>query len=187
MVPALVIWVRGFLNGRHCERKDDTFSNSDFEWDPQANEYRCPAGKPLRSQWRPFKKPRTHITKAGTVNYLASQHDCSACPMKPRCCPNAPVRRIARSVHEDAREEARRIRKTAQYQQSRCERKKVEMLFAHLKRILRLDRLRLRGLSGARDEFTLAAAVQNLRRLAKLASPPLPFSGQVTPAAQGIG
>lgn len=44
---------------------------------------------------------------------------------------------------------------------------KVEILFAHLKRILKLDRLRLRGLSGATDEFTLAAAVQNLRRLAK--------------------
>ena len=44
------------------------------------------------------------------------------------------------------------------------------MLFAHLKRILKLDRLRLRGLSGARDEFTLAAVAQNLRRLATLMS-----------------
>jgi hypothetical protein len=63
-----------------------------------------------------------------------------------------------------------------QYQRSRHQRKKVEMLFAHLKRILKLDRLRLRGLSGAGDEFTLAAAVQNLRRLAKLIphGPPVP-------------
>ncbi len=82
---------------------------------------------------------------------------------------------------------ARCIRKTAQYQQSRCERKKVEMLFAHLKCILRLDRLRLRGMNGARDEFTLAAAVQNLRRLAKLASPPRPFGGQIASTAQEIG
>ncbi|WP_163362554.1 transposase, partial [Escherichia coli] len=51
---------------------------------------------------------------------------------------------------------------------SRRERKKVEMLFAHLKRILKLDRLRLRGPNGARDEFHLAAAAQNLRKLAKL-------------------
>lgn len=51
---------------------------------------------------------------------------------------------------------------------SRCERKKVEMLFAHLKRILRLDRLRLRGPNGTRDEFHLAAAAQNLRKLAKV-------------------
>jgi hypothetical protein len=56
---------------------------------------------------------------------------------------------------------------TPQYQQSRCERKKVEMLFAHLKRILTLDRLRLRGPTGAHDEFLLAATAQNLRRLAK--------------------
>ena len=51
---------------------------------------------------------------------------------------------------------------------SRCERKKVEMLFAHLKRILKLDRLRLRGPNGAKDEFLLAATAQNLRKLAKL-------------------
>ena len=61
-----------------------------------------------------------------------------------------------------------------QYQRSRYQRKKVEMLFAHLKRILKLDRLRLQGLSGASDEFTLAAAVQNLRRLAKLIPKGLP-------------
>jgi hypothetical protein len=41
------------------------------------------------------------------------------------------------------------------------------MLFAHLKRILKVDRLRLRGLSGAEDEFLLAATAQNLRRMAK--------------------
>ena len=96
--------------------------------------------------------------------------------MKERCCPKTPIRKIARSIHEAARDVARRIRTTVQYQRSRYQRKKVEMLFAHLKRILKLDRLRLRGLSGASDEFTLAAAVQNLRRLAKLipkgASPP---------------
>jgi hypothetical protein len=74
-----------------------------------------------------------------------------------------------------------------QYQQSRCERKKVEMLFAHLKRILRLDRLRLRGLSGASDEFTLAATVQNLRRLAKMTSPLQLLGGIVAPAVCKIG
>ena len=51
------------------------------------------------------------------------------------------------------------------------------MLFAHLERILKLDRLRLRGLTGAHDEFTLAAAVQNLKRLAKLASQEPPATG----------
>ena len=51
---------------------------------------------------------------------------------------------------------------------SRRQRKKVEMLFAHLKRILKVDRLRLRGPNGAKDEFHLAAAVQNLRKMAKM-------------------
>jgi hypothetical protein len=62
---------------------------------------------------------------------------------------------------------ARGLRDTATYRQSRKDRKKVEVLFAHLKRILKLDRLRLRGRRGARDEFLLAATAQNLRRLAK--------------------
>ena len=88
--------------------------------------------------------------------------------MKAKCCPSTSIRKIARNVHEAARDVARRIAATPEYQRSRDERKKVEMLFAHLKRILKMDRLRLRGLSGATDEFTLAAAVQNLRRLAKL-------------------
>jgi len=93
------------------------------------------------------------------------------------------MRKIARSIYEDARDVARDIAKTTQYKQSRCERKKVEMLFAHLKRILKLDRLRLRGLSGASDEFTLAATVQNLRRLVKLASPSRLLGGIVAPVA----
>ena len=91
--------------------------------------------------------------------------------MKTRCCPNTPIRKIARSVHESARDIARNIAKTDVYKQSRKDRKKVEMLFAHLKRILKLDRLRLRGLSGANDEFLLAATAQNLRRMAKWLAP----------------
>jgi transposase len=149
------------------QRKDDTLSSSEFQWDEQANEYRCPQGQPLRSQWRPFKRPRTHVTKANTIIYLASRSACGTCGMKARCCPHTPSRKIARSVHESARDVAREIAKTDAYQQSRKDRKKVEMLFAHLKRILKLRRLRLRGLSGARDEFLLAAAAQNLRRMAK--------------------
>src|SRR5208282_2360400 len=98
--------------------------------------------------------------------------DCDTCPLKPRCCPNAPARRVPRSIHEAARDKARAIAKTEAYVVSRRERKKVEMLFAHLKRILRLDRLRLRGPCGARDEFLLAATAQNLRKLAKLVAPP---------------
>ena len=64
---------------------------------------------------------------------------------------------------------------TEAYAVSRRERKRVEMLFAHLKRILKLDRLRLRGPNGAKDEFLLAATAQNLRKLAKLIPLPPPI------------
>ena len=173
--PHVPVWER-------WQRNDNTLSSSAFQWDEQADEYRCPQGHALRSQRRAFKKARTHITKADTIIYRASQSDCATCPMKQRCCPNTPIRKIARSIHECAREVARRIRATVQYQRSRYQRKKVEMLFAHLKRILKLDRLRLRGLSGASDEFTLAAAVQNLRRLVKLVPRGPPPQGLGAPA-----
>ncbi|MGE8187469.1 transposase [Pseudomonas sp. NPDC086278] len=159
------------------ERKNDSFSSSDFHWNEEAEEYRCPAGNPLRSEWRAFKNERSHVTKANTIIFRSRQTDCATCPMKAKCCPNTAFRKIARSVHEAAREVARRIAATPAYQRSRHERKKVEMLFAHLKRILKLDRLRLRGMSGATDEFTLAAAVQNLRRLAKFTSQGPPVTG----------
>ena len=107
-----------------------------------------------------------------TYRYRASKTDCDACALKSRCCPNTPARKVTRSIYEAARDYARQIAATDAYVISRRERKKVEMLFAHLKRILRLDRLRLRGPQGARDEFLLAATAQNLRKLAKLVPPP---------------
>lgn len=168
--PHMPIWDK-------TARKDDSFSSKDFQWNEEADEYRCPEGHALRSNWRPFKNQRSHITKADTIIYRSSQAGCAACPMKDRCCPNTPFRKIARSIHEAARDVARRIGETPEYVRSRHERKKVEMLFAHLKQILKLDRLRLRGLSGASDEFTLAAAVQNLRRLAKLTAQAPPIEG----------
>ena len=81
--------------------------------------------------------------------------------------PKEPARKVPRSIYEGARDLARDIATTEAYAVSRRQRKKVEMLFAHLKRILRLDRFRLRGLR-AHDEFLLAATAQNLRKLAKL-------------------
>jgi IS5 family transposase len=160
--PHVPVWEK-------TERSDGTFAVTDFRWDEQDNEYRCPRGEPLRSEWRPFKTPRSHVTQADTIIYRSSQRTCASCPLKPRCCPNTPMRKIARSLYEQSRAVARRIADTAAYRQSRKDRKKVEVLFAHLKRILKLDRLRLRGRRGARDEFLLAATVQNLRRMAKRA------------------
>ena len=124
---------------------------------------------------RAFATPRDGVMKDGTIRYGASKFDCDACSLKPKCCPNMPIRKIARSIYEAARDKARAIAKTAAYAISRRERKKVGMLFAHLKRILKLDRLRLRGPSGAKDEFLLAATAQNLRKLAKLIPLPAPI------------
>ena len=157
------------------ERTDGTFSRSDFAFDPESNLYVCPGGKELRKYHRAFSKPRDGLTKDGTMIYFARKQDCEACALKPKCCPNVPACKIARSVHEAARDKARAIAKTEAYAVSRRERKKVEMLFAHLKRILRLGRLRLRGPNGANDEFLLAATAQNLRKLAKLIPFPAPI------------
>jgi transposase len=150
------------------QRTDGTFSREDFTYDHATDTYHCPAGKTLHHYRRQFTVPRTGIMKDNTMRYRASKRDCELCPQKPRCCPNTPARKIPRSVYEGARDLARDIAKTEAYQTSRRQRKKVEMLFAHLKRILKLDRLRLRGPNGARDEFHLAATAQNLRKLATL-------------------
>jgi hypothetical protein len=150
------------------KRTDGTFSREDFTYDHASDTYRCPAGKALQHYRRRFTTPRTGVPNDNLIRYRASTHDCGPCPLKPRCCPNAPARKVLRSIHEGARDLARDLAKTEAYQTSRRQRKKVEMLFAHLKRILKLDRLRLRGPCGARDEFHLAATVQNLRKLAKL-------------------
>ncbi len=155
-------------------RKDGTFSRSDFTFDIERDVYVCPGGKTLKRYRRAFKEPRAGIDKDGNLRYRASSHDCQACGLKPLCCPKEPARKIPRSIHEGARDMARDIAKTDAWLISRRERKKVEMLFAHLKRILKLDRLRLRGPQGARDEFLLAATAQNLRKLAKLIPMPQP-------------
>ena len=158
----------------HTQRADETFPNSDFKWDEQRNEYRCPQGYALRTDWRPFKNLRTHVTKDDAIIYRSRQSECDRCPMKSQCCPHTPIRKLRRSIHEAARDVARALAKTRRYKQSRNDRKKVEVLFAHLKRILKLDRLRLRGPRGAHDEFLLAATAQNLRRMAKSLCPSPP-------------
>jgi transposase len=154
------------------ERQDGAFPATEFAYDHEADEYACPGGKKLKPYWRDIAKARPEFGKDGFKKYFARKQDCAVCPLKPRCTPNQPTRKIARSRHEGARQMARDIAMTDAYVASSYARKKVEMLFAHLKRILGLDRLRLRGPNGARDEFHLAAMVQNLRKLAKLAPSP---------------
>src|SRR5205809_381389 len=156
------------------QRTDGTFSRDDFAYDHKRDCYVCPAGKELRQRQKIYRMPRPLVDEDGMMRYRASKLDCEGCSLKPQCCPNAPARKIPRSIHEGARDMARDIAATEGYRTSRCQRKKVEMLFAHLKRILKLDRLRLRGPNGARDEFHLAATAQNLRKLAMLIPVPAP-------------
>ena len=147
------------------DRDDGTFSSNDFTFDRKRNVYVCPANKLLRTTGNAGADHK--------VRYRASRRDCRVCPLKPQCSPNTPSRKITRDVHEDARDHARSFVGTPEFEQSRDERKKVEMRFAHLKTHHRFERMRLRGLSGARDEFHLAAIVQNLKTLAsQLWQPP---------------
>ena len=166
-------------------RPGDTFSRSDFRYDHEQDAYQCPAGKWLHHYRRPFKTPRKCVDAEGMLRYRASKFDCQSCALKHRCVPKESARKLMRSIHEGARDMVRDIFKTDAYVIAMRQRKKVEMLFAYLKRILKLDRLRLRGPNGAKDEFPShcpagkrsaaerdAATAQNLRKLAKLVPMP---------------
>ena len=159
ITPHIPVWDKS-------ARSDGTFSRADFVFDQERNVYVCPGGAQLTSTG--------NIDQGHIVYYRANKKDCSACSLKPRCT-TAAVRKVTRDLNEDVRDSVRALADTDAFQQSRRERKKVEMRFAHMKRVLRLDRLRLRGLSGARDEVLLTATAQNLRRLVKLLgrAPPL--------------
>ena len=77
------------------ERRDGTFSRSDFAFDTERDLYVCPAGKELRKSRRAFSTPREGVAKDGAIRYRAVRHDCDACMLKPKCCPNMPARKIA--------------------------------------------------------------------------------------------
>jgi transposase len=165
ITPHIPVWDKS-------ARSDGTFSRSDFVFDPERNIYVCPGGAKLTSTG--------NIDQGHIVYYRASKNDCSTCSLKPKCT-TAIVRKITRDLNEEVRDQVRALANTDAFHQSRRERKKVEMRFAHMKRILKLDRLRLRGLSGVKDEVLLTATAQNLRRLAKLLCRPPP-----TPAACSV-
>jgi len=150
-------------------RSDGTFSRPDFIFDHERNIYICPGGAELTSTG--------NVDQGRIVYYRANKNDCSSCALKPKCT-TAVVRKVTRDVDEEVRERVRALANTEAFEQSRRERKKIEMRFAHMKRILKLDRLRLRGLSGAKDEVLLTAMAQNLRRLAKFLcrAPPAPLA-----------
>jgi hypothetical protein len=149
------------------------FTRNDFTFDRERNVFICPGGKDLRL---------AHERDNGVLIYRARSPDCAHCPLKPQCT-TAPQRSLSVNVNEEVRQHVASLAGTEAFKRSARERRKVEMLFAHLKRHLNFRRLRLRGMTGARDECTLAAVAQNLRKLVKLIgfSPPL-LSSSASPA-----
>lgn len=152
----------------NSKRDDGTWSRSDFTWDEENDKYICPEGKELKHTRRNYSDPARRASGLKARNYGALKSDCQNCPSKARCCPKTPTRRIRREKYEIVRDFVRQCTASEFNPKAQARRKKVEMLFAYLKRILGLGRLRLRGPCGVQDEFTLAAIAQNLRKLAKL-------------------
>jgi IS5 family transposase len=157
--PHIPVWDRS-------EREDGSFMRADFSYDKERDIYICPGGKTLTTTGR--------MSDGKTLYYRASKLDCDLCAFKMRCCPKSPERRVSRDINEAARDYTRAVMETKAYRISRTERKKIEALFGEAKHILSMVRLRLRGLTGARDEFLLTATVQNLKRLAKHTTRPPP-------------
>ena len=153
-------------------RNDGTWTRAGFEWDAENDQYIYPEGHALKQFRRNYSDPNRRPTGKGRARHRAMKLICQACLSKPKCCPNADARKITREEHVVARQVACDIAKTRQYEISMKLRKKVEMLLAHLKRILGMGRIRLRGPSCANDEFLLTATAQNLRKLAKILPAP---------------
>jgi hypothetical protein len=141
------------------------FTRNAFTFDRTHNAFICPGGKSLA-----FVCERGDN---GIRIYRAKASDCATCPLKTQCTQGA-YRTLSVSAHEDVRQYVAGLAGTEAYKQSARRRRKVEMCFAHLKHNLNFRRLRLRGMTGARDECTLAAVAQNLRKLVKMigVSPP---------------
>jgi hypothetical protein len=165
----------GWLMGRGIEphvprlnRERQTkgmFTRADFAFDRAGGASVRPAGHDLPTSG--------HVVPDGLRKCRAKAATCGPSTLKPRCTAGA-ARMVTRNVREDERERVRQPADTPAFRRSARERCKVEMLFAHLKRNLGLRRLRLRGPTGAGDEFLLAATAQNLRRLARSLVAPSP-------------
>ena len=157
ILPHIPVWDRSEVAAQ------GKFTRADFRFDKDKNVYVCPNGKELRTSGT--------VHDGTTLKYAARKSDCAQCPLKPNCTTGS-ERRISRDIYEEARDRVRGLMKTAEYRASARQRKMIETGFGDLKHNLGLTRLRLRGLTGASDEFLLAATVQNLRRLVKAIWPP---------------
>jgi len=142
-------------------QRGDFFTRDAFHYDAATNVYRCPNDKPLTY--------RGTVRESGVRAYRSRPADCAVCTLKPQCT-IAKQRAVTRLLTEDARDQVRALSGTEASIRARQRRKRIERVFGHLKRNLNLRSLKLRGLKGAAEEFTMAAAAYNLQLLATRAA-----------------
>ncbi len=163
--PHIPVWDRSAVAPEGTFTRTDFACDADFAYDKERDLYICPGGKKLKTSGT--------VHDGATIKYIAKRSDCASCPLKPRCT-SGRERRVQRDVNQEARDYTQSLMQTEAYAASSGDRKKIERLFGEAKSILSMVRLRLRGLTGARDEFLLTATVQNLKRLANRTARPPP-------------
>jgi transposase len=134
-----------------------------FTYQPESNTYRCPAGEQLNYVGLNVRN-RAHA-------YIGSAKRCGACSQKTQCTTGR-YKYLAIHIHEAVRQRARELAQTPEFAKAQRQRKKVEALFAELKNQIGLRRLRLRRMKFAREQFWLAATVQNIKRLVRFLNQP---------------
>jgi hypothetical protein len=144
-------------------KNNPSYGPERFTYLPESNTYRCPAGEQLNYVGLNVRN-RAHA-------YIGSAKRCGACPQKAQCTTGR-YKYLAIHIHESARQRARELANTPEFSQAQRQRKKVEALFAELKNQIGLRRLRLRRLKFVREQFFLAAAAQNIKRLVRFLSQP---------------
>jgi len=152
-------------------RKNSPFYGPErFTYEAENNRYICPAGQPLNYGGR------SHRNRAWT--YIGTRKRCGACSLRPQCT-SAAFRSLVIHQHEPARQRARELANTEEFAKAQRQRKKVEALFAELKNQIGLRRLRLRRMKFVREQFFLAAAAQNVKRLVRFLGQPIPPAERV--------
>src|ERR1700691_2741086 len=144
-------------------KRSPFFGPERFTYEPENNRYICPAGQFLNYGGR-SQRNRTYV-------YIGTRKRCGACAQRPQCT-SAAFRCLAIHMEEPARQRARELAKTPEFAHAQRQRKKVEALFAELKNQIGLRRLRLRRIKFVREQFFLAAAAQNIKRLVRFLSQP---------------
>src|SRR6476660_3962860 len=153
-------------------RKNSPFYGPEqFTYQPESNSYRCPAGEQLHYVGLNVRN-RAHA-------YVGSATRCGACSQKPQCT-RGQYKYLAIHMHEPARQRARDLADTPAFASAQRERKKVEAMFAELKNVIGLRRVRLRRLKFVREQFFLAAVAQNIKRLVRFLGQPTTPMGKAT-------